>query len=84
MRPGYSPRSVFGPVEIIRLCDTYDMNTYQSEGYYQTDAAGLIRNIRITAIHKLTGYEQAASELYEDHPVIADVLQRHPVLRTQH
>ena len=73
----------FEPVEIIRLCDNYDMNSYQSEAYYQSDAAGLIRNIRRMAIGRLPGYDAARSEVTEEHPVIADLLQRHPTLRSQ-
>ena len=48
------------PIELIKLCDYFDYQSEEWDGYAQSEAASVIAAIRSRAIQALPGYADAA------------------------
>ena len=53
----------YNPVEVLKLCDSYDYQSCEDPEYYQSAAQELIQRIRKEAIRQLPGYEEAEWEI---------------------
>lgn len=62
------PNAPVNPVEVLKLCDCFDYQACEADGYEESIAAALVQRIRQDAICRLPGYDAAPWALETDGP----------------
>ena len=55
----YNPIVICTPVEVVKLCDSYQYQACETDDWMDTEAWAVYHALRERAINRLPGYEQA-------------------------